>query len=109
MSSLRRACLSMPLKRLTTAPIHSCSVARAQRALPVVGYLSSRSRERDAPFLAAFLQGLKEHGFVEGQNVAIEYRWADGDNERLSALAADLAQRRVNVIAATGGTALAAK
>ena len=51
--------------------------------IPVVGYLSSRSRERDAPFLAAFLKGLKETGFAEGQNVAIEYRWADGDNERL--------------------------
>lgn len=85
-------------------------LARAQgRGLPVVGYLSSRSRERDAPFVAAFRQGLKEAGFVEGQNVAIEYRWADDDNDRLAALAGDLVRRPVNVIAATSGTALAAK
>src|SRR2546423_1747641 len=83
-------------------------VARAQQ-LPEIGYLSSRTRVRDAPFNAAFRQGLKEIGFVEGQNVAIEYRWADGQNHRLSELAADLVRRRVSVIAATSGSTLAAK
>jgi putative ABC transport system substrate-binding protein len=84
--------------------------ARAQgRGVPVIGYLSSRARERDAPFVAAFRQGLREIGFVEGQNVAIEYRWAHDNNERLPALVADLVQRQVSVIAATSGSAVAAK
>ena len=58
--------------------------ARAQPAgMPVMGYLNSRSRDTDAPFLAAFHRGLNETGYVEGQNVAIEYRWAEGQYERL--------------------------
>jgi putative ABC transport system substrate-binding protein len=84
--------------------------ARAQAALPVIGFLSSRA-SGDAPeLLAAFLQGLKDAGFVAGQNVAIEYRFAGNQNERLPALAADLVQRQVTVIAApTTPAALAAK
>jgi putative tryptophan/tyrosine transport system substrate-binding protein len=78
-------------------------VARAQRsATPIVGFLSSASRESYAHLVSAFLQGLSETGYVEGRNVEIEYRWGEGQYERLPALAVDLVQRRVAVIAATG-------
>ena len=86
--------------------------ARAQQpTMPVVGFLSSQSPDTYAPFPAAFRQGLKESGFVDGQNVTIEYRWAHGHPEQLTALASDLVRRHVDVIAATGGvaSALAAK
>jgi putative tryptophan/tyrosine transport system substrate-binding protein len=86
--------------------------ARAQQAaLPVVGLLDSHSPEPTADRLRGFHRGLKESGYVEGENVIIVYRWAEGQNDRLPELAADLVNRRVAVIAATGGTpaALAAK
>jgi putative ABC transport system substrate-binding protein len=84
--------------------------ARAQR-LPVVGLLSSRSPATDAPLIAIIRQGLNEMGFVEGQNVAIDYRWAEGQYDRLPGLAADLVRRQVAVVVTIGGdpSALAAK
>jgi putative tryptophan/tyrosine transport system substrate-binding protein len=81
-----------------------------QQSTLVVGFLNVESPEGYQPMAAAFRRGLQESGYVEGQNVAIEYRWADGHSERLPALAADLAQKRVTVIAATSTpAAIAAK
>jgi len=74
-----------------------------QPTVPVIGFLGSTSAEGYVPFVAAFRQGLKEGGYTEGQNVAIEYRWAGDRYDRLPALAADLVQRRVAVIAAASG------
>jgi putative tryptophan/tyrosine transport system substrate-binding protein len=86
--------------------------ARAQQpATPVVGFLNGQSPRTWAPMVAAFHRGLKEAGYIEGQNVAIEYRWAEGQPDRLPALAAEFVQRGVSVIVATGGNnpAIAAK
>jgi len=85
-------------------------VARAQRpTLPVVGFLNTASPDGYAPMVAAFRQGLKETGYVEGQNVVVEYRWAEGQYDRVSAMAAELVRRQVAVIVANTPGNLAAK
>jgi putative ABC transport system substrate-binding protein len=97
---------------LTGAALSRPLIARAQQAaMPVIGFLGTSSPELYAIRLGVFRDGPKEAGYVEGQNVAIEYRWARDDVGRLPALAADLVQRRVNVIVAGSGTpgAVAAK
>jgi putative ABC transport system substrate-binding protein len=83
---------------------------QAQQKVPTVGYISSRSLQADAPLVAAFRRGLRETGYVEGQNVAIEFRWVEGDYARHEAMTADLVRRQVDVIVATSApTAIAAK
>jgi putative ABC transport system substrate-binding protein len=84
--------------------------ARAQQpAVPTVGFLSSRAPSENPAILAAFRRGLKEAGYVEGQNVTVEYRWADGQYDRLPGLAADLVGRQVAVIVSNGPSARTAK
>src|ERR1700680_5154574 len=75
-----------------------------QRAIPVIGFLSGTSPPTE-PLMAAFRQGLSQSGYVEGQNVVIEYRWAEGHYDRLPALVADLVGRKVDVIAAQSDAA----
>ena len=81
------------------------SVARAQRAIPFIGFLNSGSPNERAHLVAAFRQGLKEHGYVDGNNLAIEYRWAEGRPDLLPKLAGELVERKVAVIVATGSLA----
>jgi putative tryptophan/tyrosine transport system substrate-binding protein len=87
------------------------TVRAQQRMMPVIGYLSPQSLEGDAGNLRAFRQGLKDTGYIEGENVAVDYRFADNQVDRLSAMAAELVSRRVAVIVAASGptTAMVAK
>jgi putative tryptophan/tyrosine transport system substrate-binding protein len=89
---------------VTVAGAWACPL-HAQQALPVIGILGATTADGYASQLAALRDGLRDMGFVEDRNVAIEYRWANGQYERLPALAADLAARKVNVIATIGGSA----
>ena len=82
--------------------------ARAQQAIPVIGFLNSQSPETTLDLVRALREGLKETGYIENENVAIEYRWAENQTDRLPALAADLVRRHVAVIAALGSPASAA-
>src|SRR4051812_13184300 len=84
-------------------------VANAQQAMPMIGFLNGASPEGYTPYVAAFRDGLKENGYIEGQNVRIEYHWAEGHYERLPEMATDLVQRQVSVIVANTPANLAAK
>jgi len=104
---VKRRELMLLLAGAMTAP---CGLHAQQEAMPVIGYLGSEASGPSAPFVTAFLQGLNDTGYAEGQNLVIVYRWADGRYDRLPALVTDFVGRKVDVIAALGlPSALAAK
>src|ERR1700738_585795 len=100
----RRAFIMLLGSAAASAPF----AARGQQPMPVIGYFHFATPAYTPP-AAAFLQGLKETGYIEGQNVAIEYRWAEGQYDRLPAMAAELVGRKVDLIAAFGPPPKAAK
>src|SRR6187549_3929766 len=96
----RRDFLLTSLAGVLAAPL---VVLAQQPTIPVIGWLSARSREDTAHLVTAFLRGLSESGYKEGHNVIIEYRWAQGRYDRLPTLAAELVRHPVSVLASTGG------
>jgi putative ABC transport system substrate-binding protein len=101
---MRRRELVLLLGTAVSAPR---ALRAQQKSMPVIGFLSATSPGPSAPYMAAFHQGLRETGLVEGQDAAVEYRWAEDHYDRLPALAADLVDRNVDVIATAGGTSSA--
>src|ERR1019366_1711493 len=101
----RRAFITL----LGVATVWPFAARTQQSGLPVIGFLNVAAQEGYTHYVAAFRDGLKESGYVDGQNVAIEYRWAEGHYDRLPDMAADLARRRVSVIVANTPANLAAK
>jgi putative tryptophan/tyrosine transport system substrate-binding protein len=95
----------------TTAVLWPGSASAQQKPKPVIGFLGVADPGGFAASVASFHKGLREAGYIEGENLAVEYRWADGHNERLPALAADLVGRKVDVLFTSGGVlaALAAR
>jgi ABC-type uncharacterized transport system substrate-binding protein len=101
---MRRRALVATVAGAAALPL---AVRAQQKVMPTVGYFGSTPAGPAAPFVASFLQGLSETGYIVGQNLAIEYRWAEGHFDRLPALAADLVGRKVDVIVSGGGAAAA--
>jgi putative ABC transport system substrate-binding protein len=99
----RREFLTLLAGCVLFGAVRSSAQAQVQAQMPVIGFLSSRSQTDSANDVAEFRQGLRDLGYAEGQNVYVEYRWADGEYDRLSALASDLVRSRVSVIVTTGG------
>src|SRR5215510_9901499 len=97
---MRRLAVTLLMLVCLAAPLASDA---QQSTVPVIGFLSSRSSDESAHLMTAVRQGLAETGYVEGRNLTIEYRWAEGRYDRLAALASDLARRKVAVIIAGGG------
>ena len=99
------------LMTAVAAPAACSALAAHAQQVPVIGFLNTQSPESFAPYVEAYRQGLGELGYIEGRNVAIEYRWARGQNDRLAPMAAELVERRVSVLVTTGGdvAALAGK
>jgi len=102
---MNRRELMLLLGGAITAP---CTLRAQQKAMPVIGFLSNETPDAFAPAVAAFRNGLSDAGYVDGQNVTIEYRWAKGRYDRLPALAAELVGREVEVIAVGSTTAIQA-
>jgi ABC-type uncharacterized transport system substrate-binding protein len=101
----RRTLLALAAGTAASHPWIGWGIGRAQpKPVPVIGFLGIATPAPFAPFVAAFHEGLRETGYAEGRNVAVEYRWAEGNADRLPELAADLAARKVDVIATIGGS-----